>query len=87
MIVANTQADIRTTRVGMSTSDLILGCDPIVTAGKETLLRMREGRTHVALNSHSTPTAAFVKNGNWQNPAERLPHGSIPICQQATTTA
>jgi indolepyruvate ferredoxin oxidoreductase len=69
--VANTQADIRTTRVGMATADLIFGCDPIVTAGKETLLRMREGRTHVALNSHSTPTAAFVKNGNWQNPAEQ----------------
>ncbi len=71
VIVANTQADIRTTRVGMATADLIFGCDPIVTAGKETLLRMREGRTHVALNSHSTPTAAFVKNGNWQNPAEQ----------------
>jgi len=71
VIVARTQADIRTTRVGMATADLIFGCDPIVTAGKETLLRMREGRTRVALNSHSTPTAAFVKNGNWQNPAEQ----------------
>jgi indolepyruvate ferredoxin oxidoreductase len=25
----------------------------------------------VALNSHATPTAAFVKNGGWQNPAEQ----------------
>jgi len=71
VIVANTQAGIRTTRVGMATADLIFGCDPIVSASKETMLRMREGRTHVALNSHSTPTAAFVKNGNWQNPAEQ----------------
>jgi len=71
VIVAASQAEIRTTRVGMATADLIFGCDPIVTAGRETLLRMREGRTHVALNSHSTPTAAFVKNGNWQNPAEQ----------------
>ncbi|MEY3953343.1 MAG: hypothetical protein RLZZ397_223, partial [Pseudomonadota bacterium] len=62
--------DIRTTRVGMAAADLIIGCDPIVSASKETTLRMREGRTHVALNSNSTPTAAFVKNGNWQNPAE-----------------
>jgi indolepyruvate ferredoxin oxidoreductase len=54
----------------MAGADLIIGCDPIVTAGKETVLRMREGRTHVALNSHSTPTAAFVHNANWQNPAE-----------------
>jgi indolepyruvate ferredoxin oxidoreductase len=71
VIVANTQADIRTTRVGMASADLVFGCDPIVTASKETLLRMRQGRTHVALNSHSTPTAAFVKNGNWENPAEQ----------------
>jgi len=42
-----------------------------VSASKETTLRMRAGRTHVALNSNSTPTAAFVKNGNWQNPAEQ----------------
>jgi indolepyruvate ferredoxin oxidoreductase len=54
----------------MAAADLILGCDPIVTAGKETAMRMREGRTHVALNSHSAPTAAFVHNTNWQNPAE-----------------
>jgi len=33
-------------------------------------LRMRAGRTHVALNSHSTPTAAFVRDAAWQNPAD-----------------
>jgi indolepyruvate ferredoxin oxidoreductase len=71
ILVANQQNDIRTTRVSMAAADVILGCDPIVTASKETLLRMREGRTHVALNSSSTPTAAFVKNGNWQNPSEQ----------------
>jgi indolepyruvate ferredoxin oxidoreductase len=34
------------------------------------VLRMREGRTRVALNAHSAPTAAFVKNANWANPAD-----------------
>jgi indolepyruvate ferredoxin oxidoreductase len=70
ILIAPRQDDICTTRVGMATADLILGCDPIVTAAKDTLLRMREGRTRVALNSVSTPTAAFVRDGNWQNPAE-----------------
>jgi indolepyruvate ferredoxin oxidoreductase len=56
--------------VGMAGADLIIGCDPIVSANKETTLRMRAGRTHVALNAHSTPTAAFVKNANWQNPSQ-----------------
>jgi indolepyruvate ferredoxin oxidoreductase len=70
VLIGEKQQDIRTTRVSMAAADLIIGCDPIVAAGKETMLRMREGRTHVALNSHSTPTAAFVRDGNWQNPAE-----------------
>jgi indolepyruvate ferredoxin oxidoreductase len=68
--LAEHQEDICTTRVGMAAADLILGCDPIVTAGKETLQRMMSGRTHVALNGHSTPTAAFVKDGGWRNPSE-----------------
>jgi indolepyruvate ferredoxin oxidoreductase len=70
VLVGRSAADIHTTRVSMAAADLVIGCDPIVAAGKETVLRMREGRTHVALNGHSTPTAAFVKNGNWANPAD-----------------
>jgi indolepyruvate ferredoxin oxidoreductase len=70
VLLAKHQDDIQTTRVSMAAADLILGCDPIVTAGKETLSRMMQGRTHVALNSHSTPTAEFVKNTQWQNPAD-----------------
>ncbi|MCY7318186.1 MAG: indolepyruvate ferredoxin oxidoreductase family protein [Ramlibacter sp.] len=70
VLIGERAEDIRTTRVSMAGADLIIGCDPIVAAGKETVLRMRPGRTHVALNSHSTPTAAFVKNSNWTNPAE-----------------
>jgi indolepyruvate ferredoxin oxidoreductase len=70
VLIGDSQDAIRTTRVTMAGADLVIGCDPIVTAGKETVLRMRPGRTHVALNGHSTPTAAFVKNSNWANPAD-----------------
>jgi len=70
VLIANHPDDIRTTRVGVAAADLVIGCDPIVVAGKETLQRMRAGRTHVALNAHSAPTAAFVRNANWQNPGE-----------------
>ncbi len=71
VLIGATQDDIRTTRVSMAAADLVIGCDPIVAANKETVNRMREGRTHVALNSHATPTAAFVKNSAWQNPETR----------------
>ncbi|NBX62098.1 MAG: indolepyruvate ferredoxin oxidoreductase family protein, partial [Betaproteobacteria bacterium] len=70
VLIANQQHDIRTTRVSTAAADLILGCDPIVTAGKETMVRMRPGRTRVAINGLATPTAAFVKNGAWANPSE-----------------
>ena len=70
VLIADHQNDIRTTRVGFAGADLIIACDPIVTAQEETLNRMRHGHTHVALNTHSTPTAAFVKNPAWQNPAQ-----------------
>jgi indolepyruvate ferredoxin oxidoreductase len=71
VLIGATQDSIRTTRVGMASADLIIGCDPIVVAGKETMTRMRSGRTHVALNSNSTPTAGFVKNADWVNPGEQ----------------
>jgi indolepyruvate ferredoxin oxidoreductase len=75
VLLANNQADIATTRVATASADLILGCDPMVAASKDTLSRMFEGRTHVALNAHGAPTAAFVldglKGGHWQNPSER----------------
>jgi len=41
-----------------------------VAVDAETMARMREGRTHVALNTHSAPTAAFVRNANWVNPQD-----------------
>ena len=70
VLLAREQSAISTTRVATAAADLIIGCDPIVTAGKETLQRARQGRTRVALNLHGAPTAAFVKNGDWENPAE-----------------
>ncbi len=70
VLIGARQDDIRTTRVSAASADLILGCDPIVSAHKETWARLRAGRTHVALNVNATPTAAFVKNPDWQNPAQ-----------------
>ena len=68
VLISAQPGDICTTRVGTASADLIIGCDPIVTANKETMMRMRLGKTHVALNAHSAPTASFVHNGAWQNP-------------------
>ncbi len=67
--IANRAEAILTTKVGTAEADLVIGCDPIVAANKSTLAVMREGRTFVAMNTHGSPTAAFVTNPDWQLPA------------------
>ena len=67
--LADKAEDIQSTRVGTGMADLVIGCDLIVTAGKEALSRMGEGRTHGAINSSSSPTATFIKNRTGNFPA------------------
>jgi indolepyruvate ferredoxin oxidoreductase len=64
--IAERPEDIFCTKVGTAEADLVIACDPIVAAKKDTLSVMREGRTHVTLNTHGLPTAAFVSNPDWQ---------------------
>ena len=66
--IANRAESIYTTKVDMAKADLVIACDAIVAASKATLTVMHEGRTYVALNTHGTPTAAFVHNPDWQSP-------------------
>jgi indolepyruvate ferredoxin oxidoreductase len=66
--IANRSDAIHTTKVDTAQADLVIACDSIVGASKYTLTVMQHGRTYVALNTHGTPTAGFVKNPDWQFP-------------------
>ena len=66
--IANRPEAIFTTKVDTAQADLVIACDSIVGAAKYTLTVMQQGRTFVALNTHGTPTAAFVRNADWQFP-------------------
>ena len=68
--IANRPDAIYTTKVDTAKADLVIGCDPIVAASKYTLTVMQPGRTYVAMNTHGTPTAAFVTNPGWQFPGD-----------------
>jgi indolepyruvate ferredoxin oxidoreductase len=72
--IADHEDAIHTTRVATAECDLVIGCDPIVSAQPATLVTMDAGRTHVVLNTHAAPTAAFVRDGNWQFPAAHCDH-------------
>ena len=66
--IANRAEAIHTTKVDTAKADLVIACDSIVGAARYTLTVMQAGRTFVALNTHGTPTAAFVTNADWQFP-------------------
>jgi indolepyruvate ferredoxin oxidoreductase len=67
--IANRPEAIHTTKVDTAKADLVIACDAIVGTAKPTLQVMQPGRTFVALNSHGTPTAAMIKNADWQFPS------------------
>ena len=69
--IANRPDAIYTTKVDTAKADLVIACDSIVGASKYTLAAMQAGRTYVALNTHATPTAAFVHDADWQFPASQ----------------
>jgi indolepyruvate ferredoxin oxidoreductase len=77
--IAAQQDTIWSTRVVTAEADLILACDPIVTAYEDTLGRMLQGRTKVALNTHIAPTSKFIQDPDWQFP--------VAQCDQLLTQA
>jgi indolepyruvate ferredoxin oxidoreductase len=68
--IAADPAAIYTTKVDLGQADLVIACDAIVAADRQTLAVMAADRTRVAMNNHRTPTAAFVNNPDWQFPGE-----------------
>jgi indolepyruvate ferredoxin oxidoreductase len=78
--LADRQALLHSTRVGTGNADLVIGCDQIVTASRDALSRMGEGRTWAAVNASGATTAAFIKNPDWQFPAEGSRGAIVQAC-------
>ena len=66
--LAESDDHIFSTRVGVGAADLLVGCDVLVAASKDAVARMGQGRTHAVVNATLAPTAAFVKNPDWEYP-------------------
>jgi indolepyruvate ferredoxin oxidoreductase len=78
--LADRPDDIHSTRVGTGAADLVIGCDVVVTGSRDALSRMGEGRTHAAVNATGTPTAAFVRNPDWQYPGSAVERDIRAAC-------
>ena len=69
---ANPGEPLYSPRIGLASADAVLGCDLLVTAGREGLARMAPGRTRVVANLSATPTADFTRNPDWKFPAGEM---------------
>jgi indolepyruvate ferredoxin oxidoreductase len=78
--LADRQDMLHSTRVGTGNADLVIGCDQIVTASRDALSRMGENRTWAAVNATGATTAAFIKNPDWQFPAEGSRAAILQAC-------
>lgn len=59
--IALHQDQLHAPRIAEGEADLLLGCDLIVSANTETLLKLRQGVTKAVVNSEENITSAFVR--------------------------
>jgi indolepyruvate ferredoxin oxidoreductase len=56
---------LHATRLAVGEADAVIGCDLIVSAGEESLSRMRRNRTRAVLCTDTVPTGEFAHNPDW----------------------
>ncbi len=67
--IAKTPADIHAVRIAAGEADLVLGCDMVVVNDYWALSKIREGRSHVVLNSYEAMPGTFTTRPDMQFPA------------------
>ena len=65
-------------RIGLAAADAVLGCDVVVTAGKDALSKLRKG-TRVIANVAATPTADFTRNTDWKFPLGAMESAIVDV--------
>ncbi|GAA4796964.1 indolepyruvate ferredoxin oxidoreductase family protein [Lysobacter hankyongensis] len=67
--IAKTPDDIHAVRIAAGEADLVLGCDMVVVNDYWALSKIREGRSHVVLNSYEAMPGTFTTRPDMQFPA------------------
>jgi indolepyruvate ferredoxin oxidoreductase len=78
--IAETSGEVHVARLGTGDARLVIGCDLVVTASGDALDKMDAGKTRALVNATTSPTAAFVKNPDWQLPGSNLQHDILEAC-------
>jgi indolepyruvate ferredoxin oxidoreductase len=78
--IASSADQVHVARLGTGDARLVIGCDLVVTASGDALDKMDAGKTRALVNGTTSPTAAFVKNPDWQLPGSNLQHDIAQAC-------
>ncbi|MGC1464553.1 MAG: indolepyruvate ferredoxin oxidoreductase family protein, partial [Pseudolabrys sp.] len=70
--IANSADDIHAIRVAATGADLVLGGDIVVVGNKKVLGAMRQGGTHVVVNTAEFLPGDFTRHADYSLPTERL---------------
>ena len=74
--IADRPEDIHAVRLATGGARLIIGCDNVVTAARDSLSKVRPGETVAAVNTHETVTGDFTRNPDYVFPENQV-HATI----------
>lgn len=70
--IATRQSDIYAVRIAAGETDLLLGCDLVVSSSEEALAKLNDKIAHAVINSHEAATAEFTRNPDAQVPGAAM---------------
>ena len=70
--IAARQSDIYAVRIAAGETDLLLGCDLVVSSSEEALAKLNDKIAHAVINSHEAATAEFTRNPDAQVPGAAM---------------
>ncbi|TRO45333.1 indolepyruvate ferredoxin oxidoreductase family protein [Pseudomonas sp. ALS1279] len=70
--IATRQSDIYAVRIAAGETDLLLGCDLVVSSSEEALAKLNYKIAHAVINSHEAATAEFTRNPDAQVPGAAM---------------
>jgi len=83
--LARDPEELHAVRIAAGSADLMLACDMITAAGKESLSKVSLGETTAIVNTQATMNGAFTQNPDLQFPAEAVKSALKKACGENST--
>ena len=83
--VANKAEDIHAARIAAGGAKLVIGCDLVVAASNDSMVKVDRGQAAAIINGHEAMTAEFTRNPDAKFPAKSM-HDIIKECVGDETT-